>query len=84
MNTPQKKVAVITGVTGKDGFYVAEFSLAEGYIVHGIKRPSSFNTKRVDYIYQDPHLDNLNFVSQYGDLTDSSNLTRIVSADTAR
>ena len=74
-----KKVALITGVTGQNGSYLAEFLLEKGYEVHGIKRrASSFNTQRVDHIYQDPHVDNKNFVLHYGDLTDSSNLTRII------
>jgi GDPmannose 4,6-dehydratase len=74
-----KKVALITGVTGQDGSYLAEFLLEKGYIVHGIKRrASSFNTERVNHIYQDPHLDHRDFVLHYGDLTDSSNLTRII------
>jgi len=74
-----KKVALITGVTGQDGSYLAEFLLAKGYIVHGIKRrASSFNTQRVDHIYQDPHVENKHFILHYGDLTDSSNLTRIL------
>ncbi len=74
-----KKVALITGVTGQDGSYLAEFLLEKGYVVHGIKRrASSFNTQRVDHIYQDPHVDNKNFVLHYGDLSDSSNLTRII------
>jgi len=74
-----KKVALITGVTGQDGSYLVEFLLAKGYIVHGIKRrASSFNTQRVDHIYQDPHLENKHFILHYGDLTDSSNLTRIL------
>jgi len=73
------KVALITGVTGQDGSYLAEFLLEKGYEVHGIKRrASSFNTQRVDHIYQDPHVDNKNFILHYGDLTDSSNLTRIL------
>jgi GDPmannose 4,6-dehydratase len=73
------KRALITGVTGQDGSYLAEFLLEKGYEVHGIKRrASSFNTQRVDHIYQDPHVDNRNFVLHYGDLTDSSNLTRIL------
>lgn len=73
------KKALITGVTGQDGSYLAEFLLAKGYEVHGIKRRSSlFNTQRVDHIYQDPHSDNANFILHYGDLTDSSNLTRIL------
>ncbi|MEZ5528810.1 MAG: GDP-mannose 4,6-dehydratase [Porticoccaceae bacterium] len=71
--------ALITGITGQDGSYLAEFLLEKGYEVHGIKRrASSFNTQRVDHIYQDPHVDNRNFVLHYGDLTDSSNLTRII------
>ncbi|GAA0670406.1 GDP-mannose 4,6-dehydratase [Rheinheimera tangshanensis] len=74
-----KKKALITGVTGQDGSYLAEFLLEKGYEVHGIKRrASSFNTQRVDHIYQDPHIDNKNFILHYGDLTDSSNLTRIL------
>jgi len=73
------KKALITGVTGQDGSYLAEFLLEKGYEVHGIKRrASSFNTQRVDHIYQDPHVDNANFKLHYGDLTDTSNLTRIL------
>jgi GDPmannose 4,6-dehydratase len=73
------KKALITGITGQDGSYLAEFLLEKGYEVHGIKRrASSFNTQRLDHIYQDPHLENQNFVLHYGDLTDSSNLTRIL------
>lgn len=80
MSTPNtKKVALITGVTGQDGSYLAEFLLEKGYEVHGIKRRASlFNTERVDHIYQDPHEENVNFHLHYGDLTDSSNLTRIL------
>lgn len=75
----QQKVALITGVTGQDGAYLSEFLLKKGYIVHGIKRRASlFNTDRVDHIYQDPHVENRNFVLHYGDLTDSTNLTRII------
>ena len=78
-STKQQKVALITGVTGQDGSYLAEFLLEKGYIVHGIKRrASSFNTGRVDHLYQDPHIDHRNFVLHYGDLSDSSNLTRII------
>ncbi len=78
MNT-QAKTALITGITGQDGSYLAEFLLEKGYVVHGIKRrASSFNTQRVDHIYQDPHIQNANFRLHYGDLTDSSNLVRIV------
>ncbi len=74
-----KKKALITGVTGQDGSYLAEFLLEKGYEVHGIKRrASSFNTQRVDHIYQDPHVDHKNFILHYGDLSDSSNLTRIL------
>jgi GDPmannose 4,6-dehydratase len=73
------KVALITGITGQDGSYLAEFLLDKGYIVHGIKRrASSFNTERVDHIYQDPHIDNSNFKLHYGDLSDTSNLVRII------
>ena len=74
-----KKVALITGITGQDGAYLAELLLKKGYIVHGIKRrASSFNTNRIDHLYQDPHLDNKNFILHYGDLSDSTNLIRIV------
>ena len=77
-HTPSK-VALITGITGQDGSYLAEFLLEKGYVVHGIKRrASSFNTQRVDHIYQDPHVDNARFKLHYGDLSDSSNLTRII------
>ncbi len=73
------KVALITGITGQDGSYLAEFLLDKGYIVHGIKRrASSFNTQRVDHIYQDPHIQNARFKLHYGDLGDTSNLVRIV------
>ena len=73
------KTALITGITGQDGSYLAEFLLEKGYIVHGIKRrASSFNTQRVDHIYQDPHIQNAHFKLHYGDLSDSSNLTRII------
>ena len=73
------KVALITGVTGQDGAYLAEFLLKKGYIVHGIKRrASSFNTDRIDHLYQDPHVSNRNFVLHYGDMTDSSSLIRII------
>ena len=76
--TPQK-TALITGITGQDGSYLAEFLLEKGYKVHGIKRrASSFNTQRVDHIYQDPHVDNANFKLHYGDLSDTSNLVRII------
>jgi GDPmannose 4,6-dehydratase len=75
----QSKVALITGITGQDGSYLAEFLLEKGYIVHGIKRrASSFNTQRVDHIYQDPHVENARFKLHYGDLSDTSNLVRIV------
>jgi GDPmannose 4,6-dehydratase len=75
----EKKAALITGVTGQDGSYLAEFLLGKGYEVHGIKRrASSFNTERVDHIYQDLHAGDQNFILHYGDLTDSSNLTRIL------
>jgi GDPmannose 4,6-dehydratase len=75
----QPKVALITGITGQDGSYLAEFLLEKGYIVHGIKRRASlFNTQRIDHIYQDPHLEHANFNLHYGDLSDTSNLIRIV------
>ncbi len=74
-----KPKALITGVTGQDGSYLAEFLLEKGYEVHGIKRrASSFNTERIDHLYEDPHLDCRNFVLHYGDLTDGNNLTRIL------
>jgi GDPmannose 4,6-dehydratase len=74
-----KKKALITGITGQDGSYLAEFLLEKGYEVHGIKRrSSSLNTHRIDHLYQDPHSDNLNLVLHYGDLTDSTNLVRII------
>ncbi len=73
------KIALITGITGQDGSYLAEFLLTKGYEVHGIKRrASSFNTARIDHLYQDPHETNQRLVLHYGDLTDSSNLTRII------
>lgn len=73
------KIALITGITGQDGAYLAEFLLGKGYIVHGVKRRSSlFNTDRIDHLYQDPHVDHQNFVLHYGDLTDSTNLIRII------
>jgi GDPmannose 4,6-dehydratase len=75
----QPKVALITGITGQDGSYLAEFLLEKGYIVHGIKRRASlFNTQRIDHIYQDPHIEHANFKLHYGDLSDTSNLIRIV------
>ena len=74
-----KKTALITGVTGQDGAYLSEFLLKKGYEVHGLKRrASSFNTGRIDHLYQDPHLEKRNFVLHYGDLTDATNLIRIV------
>jgi len=74
-----KKIALITGITGQDGSYLAEFLLNKEYEVHGIKRrASSFNTDRIDHIYEDPHSDSKQLVLHYGDLTDSSNLIRIL------
>jgi len=73
------KKALITGITGQDGAYLSELLLSKGYEVHGIKRRSSlFNTQRVDHLYEDPHIDNRNFILHYGDLTDSTNLIRII------
>ncbi len=73
------KKALITGITGQDGAYLSELLLKKGYIVHGIKRRSSlFNTARIDHLYQDPHVDNRNFILHYGDLTDSTNIIRII------
>ena len=75
----KKKRALITGVTGQDGSYLAEFLLKKGYEVHGVKRrSSSFNTDRIDHLYQDPHITSANFILHYGDLTDSTNLIRIM------
>ncbi len=74
-----QKKALITGITGQDGAYLAEFLIKKGYIVHGIKRRASlFNTDRIDHLYQDPHMDKRNLILHYGDLTDSMNLTRII------
>src|SRR5579863_1754606 len=75
------KVAIVTGITGQDGAYLAELLLGKGYVVHGIKRrSSSFNTARIDHIYQDPHIPNADFQMHYGDLTDSTNLIRVSQA----
>ena len=75
------KVALITGITGQDGAYLAELLLAKGYIVHGIKRrSSSFNSARIDHIYQDPHVPGAHFQIHYGDMTDATNLIRIIQA----
>jgi len=75
----KSKVALITGITGQDGSYLAEFLLEKGYVVHGIKRrSSSFNTQRIEHLYRDRHEDNLNFILHYGDLSDTSNLIRII------
>lgn len=75
------KIALITGVTGQDGAYLAELLLSKGYEVHGIKRRSSlFNTDRIDHLYQDPHIGNQNFILHYGDLSDSSNILRIIQS----
>lgn len=74
-----EKTALITGITGQDGAYLAEFLLKKGYVVHGIKRRSSlFNTDRIDHLYQDPHVRNRHFILHYGDLTDSTNIIRII------
>lgn len=74
-----QKVALISGITGQDDAYLAEFLLEKGYIVHGIKRrSSSFNAERIDHLYKDPHERNVNFFMHYGDLTDSTNLIRII------
>ncbi len=74
-----KKCALITGVTGQDGSYLAEFLLGKDYVVHGIKRRSSlFNTDRIDHLYVDPHEQNRKFILHHGDLTDSSSLVRII------
>jgi GDPmannose 4,6-dehydratase len=79
MNNQVQKIAFITGVTGQDGAYLSEFLLKKGYEVHGMKRRSSlFNTDRIDHLYQDPHVDNRNFFLHYGDMTDSTNITRLI------
>ncbi|WP_282134866.1 GDP-mannose 4,6-dehydratase [Seonamhaeicola maritimus] len=79
MKEKEKKVALITGVTGQDGAYLSEFLLKKGYEVHGIKRRASlFNTDRIDHLYQDPHVENRNYFLHYGDMTDSTNLSRII------
>jgi GDPmannose 4,6-dehydratase len=79
MTTANRKIALITGVTGQDGAYLSELLLGKGYEVHGVKRRASlFNTDRVDHLYQDPHVDDLRFTLHYGDLTDSTNLIRII------
>jgi GDPmannose 4,6-dehydratase len=75
------KIALVTGITGQDGAYLAEFLLKKGYVVHGIKRRTSlFNTDRIDHLYQDPHVQNRNFILHHGDLTDSTSLIRIIQA----
>lgn len=77
--TRNMKIALITGVTGQDGAYLSEFLLKKGYQVHGIKRRASlFNTDRIDHLYQDPHIENRNFILHYGDMTDSTNLIRLI------
>jgi GDPmannose 4,6-dehydratase len=79
MSNTTPKTAFITGVTGQDGAYLSEFLLKKGYIVHGLKRRSSlFNTDRIDHLYQDPHVDHRNFFLHYGDMTDSTNLIRLI------
>ncbi|MGA8864057.1 MAG: GDP-mannose 4,6-dehydratase [Gallionella sp.] len=78
-DSQRRKVALITGITGQDGAYLAEFLLKKGYVVHGVKRRSSlFNTDRIDHLYQDPHVKKASFILHYGDLTDSTNLIRII------
>ncbi|MGC6285969.1 MAG: GDP-mannose 4,6-dehydratase, partial [Polaribacter sp.] len=73
------KTALITGVTGQDGAYLSEFLLKKGYVVHGLKRRSSIlKTDRIDHLYQDPHVEHRNFFLHYGDMTDSTNLTRLI------
>jgi GDPmannose 4,6-dehydratase len=78
-SSQRPRVALITGITGQDGAYLAEFLLKKGYVVHGVKRRSSlFNTDRIDHLYQDPHVKKASFILHYGDLTDSTNLIRII------
>jgi len=75
----KRKVALVTGITGQDGAYLAELLLDKGYIVHGIKRRASlFNTDRIDHLYQDPHVGDRRFILHYGDMTDASSLTRVI------
>ena len=75
----KSKIALITGVTGQDGSYLVELLLEKGYIVHGLKRrSSSFNTSRIDHLYQDPHEKNTNFILHYGDLIDSTNIMKLI------
>src|SRR5689334_6841187 len=79
MTRAGRKRALITGITGQDGSYLAEFLLNKGYVVHGIKRRTSlFNTERIDHLYQDPHIDGRDFILHYGDMTDSMALMRVV------
>src|SRR6476620_8817782 len=79
LRSPMTKVALITGITGQDGAYLAEFLLGKGYEVHGIKRRSSLlNTDRIDHLYQDPHEQNRQLILHYGDMTDSSSLVRVI------
>src|SRR6266480_8061470 len=78
---PKRKVALVTGITGQDGAYLAEFLLDKGYIVHGIKRRASlFNTDRIDHLYQDPHDLDRRFFLHYGDMTDTSSLVRVIQS----
>ena len=79
MNNSKPNVALITGVTGQDGAFLAEFLLAKGYVVHGVKRrSSSLNTERVDHLYTDPHVEGTKFFLHYGDMTDATNLIRLM------
>jgi GDPmannose 4,6-dehydratase len=81
---PRRRVALVTGITGQDGAYLTEYLLGLGYEVHGIKRrSSSFNTARIDHLYQDPHSRNVPFLLHYGDMTDSTNLIPADAADQA-
>ena len=80
MENITNKIALVTGVTGQDGAYLSEFLLKKGYTVHGLKRRSSlFNTDRIDHIYEDPHIENQKFILHFGDMTDSSNLIRLIN-----
>ena len=79
----KNKIALITGITGQDGSYLAEFLLKKGYIVHGVKRrSSSFNSERIDHLYQDPHIIDRKLILHYGDLTDSTNIIKIIEKNT--
>lgn len=79
IQAPQKKVALVTGITGQDGAYLAELLLSKGYVIHGIKRRASqFNTARIDHLYQDPHETDRHLILHHGDMTDTASLIRVM------